>query len=305
MWVVASGVLFGSQFVPGKYCTEFEAGAYNISMSLAILVGSILALAVLGTGPIAPGPAALCALAGAIWSLGNYLLLVAVALAGMARAFVAINFSAVLSFAGGMVFLGELPALGGARLLAMLGAVGLVLLGAWLVTTTTPRGEAAGRAGGGRGRVGRGLLAAFVATVFFSTYNVLTAWVLNRRGVGPGPTFVAVAPGIVVGAFLAALLSRRTLLRHWRRAPARGHLLAGAQGLIWATAMVCILFGWMGAGIAVGTAVQVGTQTVVGAMWGIARFGEFDALPDRRGAFARFAAGAALTVAGIAAIGFL
>lgn len=303
LWVVVSGVLFGSQFVPGKACPEFERGAYNISMSLAILVGSIAALAFLGTGPISTGLALLCALSGAIWVLGNYLLLVAVALAGMARAFVAINFSAVLSFAGGMLFLGELPALGGARLLAMLGAVGLVLLGAWLVTTTTPRGEAR-RADGPR-RVARGLLVAFVATAFFAAYNVLTAHVLNRRGVAAGPTFVAVAPGIVAGAFLAALLSRRPLLRHWVRAPARWHLRAGAQGLIWAAAMVCIMFGWRGAGIAVGTAVQVGTQTLVGALWGILRFGELDDHPDRRAAGARFAAGAVLTVAGIAAIGLL
>jgi glucose uptake protein GlcU len=300
---VASGVLFGSQFFPGNACPDFEQGAYNISMSLAILIGSVVALALLGTGPISPGLALVCAASGVLWVLGNYLLLVSVALAGMARAFVAINFSAVLSFAGGMLFLGELRTLDGSRLLVALGAVGLVLLGAWLVTTTTPRRDTAGP--DTRGRVVRGLLAGFVATIFFSAYNVLTAWVLNRRGVGAGPTFVAVAPGIVVGAFLAALFSRRPLLRHWRRAPARWHLLAAAQGLIWATAMVCIMFGWRGAGIAVGTAVQVGTQTLVGAVWGIARFGEFDALPDRRGAFLRFAAGAALTVAGITTIGFV
>lgn len=297
---MVSGVLFGSQFVPGTACPDFERGAYNITMSLAILIGSVVALAVLGTGPIPAELALLCALSGALWVLGNYLLLLAVAWAGMARAFVAINFSAVLSFGGGILFLGELPALGGARLFAMLGAVALVLLGAWLVTTTTPR-----RAPGADGRIGRGLLAAFVATVFFSAYNVLTAYVLNRRGVGAGPTFVAVAPGIVAGAVVAALVSRRPLLRHWRRAPVRWHLLAAAQGLIWATAMVCILFGWMGAGIAVGTAVQVGVQTLVGALWGILRFGEFDGLPDRRAAFARFAAGAVLTVAGISAVGFL
>jgi glucose uptake protein GlcU len=297
--VIVSGILFGSQFVPRQRCRDFPDGAYNVSMALGILAGSLVALLVLGPSPIAPAMAAVAFAGGVTWVIGNYLLIFAVAHAGMARSFIVINFSAVLSFAGGMVFLGELPDLGGARLACAVGAVALVMLGSYLVVTTAPRGGTGGPGSTAR----RGLLAAFVATAFFSAYNVLAAYVTNGGGTGEGIAFAAVAPGIVCGAALVALLGGgRSALRDWRAAPLRSHLLAALQGLIWATAMVCIFTGWRGAGIALGTAVQGGTQTLVSALWGIMLFGEFAGLTDRRRAYVRLASGAAATIAGIAVL---
>ena len=276
------------------------SGAYNLSMAIGILAGSLASLLVLGWSPIAPGLAVVAFLGGALWVVGNYLFIVAVARAGIARSYVAINFSAVLSFVGGVVVLGELPDLDAPHFLLVVAAVGLVMAGSYLVTTTAPKSGPA-REGGGAG-VKRGLVAAFASTLFFAVYNVMTAFVMNKAGTPAGVTFVAVAPGIVCGAVVVAACTPGRALRAWKTAPARWHLLAVLQGLIWAAAMVCILFGWMGVGIALGTSIQVGIQTLVSSLWGILLFGELAGLDNRRVVYARFAGGALLTVCGIAAI---
>lgn len=304
--MMAAGLLFGSQFIFSKYCPAFRPGAYNISMALGIFLGSVVALPMLGASGLPPVLAALAFAGGMVWVFGNYLLVYAVANAGMARSFVVVNFTAVFSFFGGVVFLGELPEASALRLGTIAAGIGLVMGGTFLVGTTAPRrpalspGEKARPDDGGRMR--RGLLAVFAATVFFSVYNVMVAHAINQDNAPAGPTFALVAPGAVAGAVLSAVVARGGALAEWRAAPGKWHLLALSQGLVWATAMVCIMFGWMGTGIAMGTPVQVGTQTLVSSLWGIVMFGELRGLGNAGGAYAKFGAGAALTVAGIALI---
>jgi glucose uptake protein GlcU len=310
MLVAVAGLLFGSQFIPSKFCAGFRSGSYNISMALGILLGSAVALPVLGMSGLASGLAVLAFLAGMVWVAGNYLLVFAVANAGMARSFIVVNFSAVFSFLGGVAFLGELTEVSAVRLGLIVAGIGLVLAGAFLVGTTTPKdrepgavSREPGRGNGGQGTDGGkmrlGLVAVFFATIFFSAYNVMIAFAINRQAAPAGPIFIFIAPGAVAGAVLAAIFARRGELPGWRAAPVKWHLLALSQGLVWATAMVCIMFGWMGTGI------QVGVQTVVSSLWGIFLFGELKGL-DRAGrALGKFAAGAALTVTGIAMIALL
>jgi len=298
LWIIAAGLLFGSQFIPRKYCPQFWSGAYNISMALGILAGSVVTALALGIGGMGQGIFFLSFLGGMTWVVGNYLLILAVARAGMARSFIVINFAAVLSFFGGVLFLGELGGITLQGLVVILSAVGLVLIGSFMVTTTIPKKEGTSLSTEESG-MKRGLAMAFLATVFFSIYNVMIAHVINGEGT-PAPTaFIAIAPGIVLGAVIVAAFARGEGLGNWKTAPVRWHLLAMTQGLIWATAMVCIMFGWMGTGIAIGTPVQVGTQTLVSSLWGIWFFGEFRALEKRRAAYARLAAGAAATICGI------
>lgn len=305
LWITAAGLLFGSQFIASKYSAGFRSGAYNISMALGILLGSVLSLLLLGQYSMPPRLSAMAFIGGMVWVVGNYLLVNAVSKAGMARSFIVINFTAVLSFIGGVALLGELPEATPLRLAMIAGAVCLVLTGAFLVTGTRPReGATAGQVQDGRA-VTKGLLAAFVATIFFSIYNVIIAFVINEAGAAAGPTFISIAPGAVLGAVLVAILARDRDLGAWRTAPVKWHLLALSQGLVWATAMVCIMFGWMGTGIAMGTPIQVGTQTLVSSLWGIVMFGEFRGLPDRGKAYSRFIAGAALTVLGIAVMALI
>ena len=299
VWIAVAGLLFGSQFIPSKYCPQFKSGAYNISMAIGILAGSAFSILVLGPTGIAFSMFALAFLGGMTWVVGNYLLIIAVAKAGMARSFIVINFSAVLSFLGGMAFLGELTGITIPRLALIAGAVGLVMLGSFLVTTTTPKKERAEHGRPGGGEMILGFQAAFLATIFFSIYNVMIAYVINTAGTPAGTAFISLAPGVMLGAVLGAFLAKGNELKDWRSAPPKWHLLAVAQGLVWAAAMVCIMFGWEGTGIALGTPVQVGTQTIVSSMWGIWAFGELRKLKDRGPAYAKFAAGAALTVVGI------
>jgi len=300
-----AGLLFGSQFIPSKYCTLFRSGAYNISMALGISLGSVLSLLFLGVSGITPPLSALAFAGGMIWVVGNYLLVQAVSKAGMARSFTVINFTAVFSFVGGVAFLGELPEATPFRLALMAGAVCLVLTGAFLVTGTRPREGATGERLRGGEAVTKGLVAAFVATIFFSVYNVIISFIINKAGASAGPTFISIAPGAVLGAVLVAFLAQNNDIGEWKTAPVKWHLLALSQGLIWATAMVCIMFGWMGTGIAMGTPVQVGTQTLVSSLWGILMFGEFRDPENRGAAVSRFVAGAVLTVLGIAVMALI
>lgn len=309
IWIGLAGLLFGSQFIFSKYCPGFRSGAYNVSMAFGILLGSAAALPLLGVSGIAPPLGALAFAGGMVWVAGNYLLVYAVARAGMARAFIVVNFTAVFSFLGGVAFLGELPEVSAGRLAFISGGIGLVLAGAFLVGTTTPGKDARGAGRGAQGTDGalmrRGLLAVLVATLFFSVYNVMIAFAINDAAAPAGPTFMFIAPGAVAGAMLSALFAGGGTLSDWRAAPRKWHLLALSQGLVWASAMVCIMFGWMGTGIAMGTPVQVGTQTLVSSLWGILMFGELRGLERAGGTYAKFAAGAALTVAGIAVISFV
>jgi glucose uptake protein GlcU len=296
-WVIAAAVLFGSQFIPSKYCPKFRPGAYNVSMAWGILASSIVAFLVLGMASINTALVPYAMLGGFLWVSGNYLLIIGVAKAGMARAFCIINFAAIISFFGGGVLLGELTGVTGTRIGLMLVAVALVIVGSLLVTTTTPSGKGKGS---DRAEVMKGLLASFVATVFFSMFNIVMGYVINTGGTTPGAAFIAFSPGIMIGALLLAALPGEKGISHWLRAPARWHHLAIGQGVIWSGAMVCIMFGWIGTGIAVGTPVQVGTQTIVSALWGIVMFKEFKGLKDKGGTYLKFGLGATLTIIGIA-----
>jgi glucose uptake protein GlcU len=303
---MAAALLFGSQFIFSKYCPGFRPGSYNITMALGILAGSFAALPLLGVRGLSPLLAVVAFTGGMVWVFGNFLLVHGVASAGMARAFVIVNFSAVFSFFGGIAFLGELREVTALRLSMIAGGIVLVMCGAFLVGTTTPRRPALapgekGRADDGR-KMRRGLVAVFIATIFFSAYNVMIALTINRSGAPAGPVFALIAPGAVAGAFMVAAVRRNGSLSDWKAAPGKWHLLALSQGLVWATAMVCIMFGWMGTGIAMGTPIQVGTQTLVSSLWGILMFRELRGLENADRAYAKFAAGAALTVTGIAMI---
>jgi len=305
LWITVAGLLFGSQFIASKYAAGFKPGAYNISMAMGIFLGSVLSLLLLGFSGITPMLSALAFIGGIVWVVGNYLLVQAVSKAGMARSFIVINFTAVFSFVGGVAFLGELPEATPQRLAMIAGAVCLVLTGAFLVTGTRPREGATGDGLRRGDAVTKGLLAAFAATIFFSVYNVIIAFIVNKAGASAGPTFISIAPGALLGAVLVAFLARQNDPRQWTTAPVKWHLLALSQGLVWATAMVCIMFGWMGTGIAMGTPIQVGTQTLVSSLWGIVMFGEFRGLDNRGRAYSRFIAGAALTVLGIAVMALI
>jgi glucose uptake protein GlcU len=266
-------------------------------MAWGILACSIVSFLVLGMASIDAALVPFAMLGGLLWVTGNYLLIIGVAKAGMARAFCMINFAAVISFFGGGLVLGELTGVNPTRIALMLGAVALVIAGSLLVTTTTPtgKGKSADRAD-----IMKGLLASFVATVFFSMFNIIMGYVINTGHTTPGAAFIAFSPGIMVGALLPVVVVDRKGLTDWFQAPARWHYLAIAQGIIWSGAMVCIMFGWIGTGIAVGTPVQVGTQTLVSAVWGILLFKEFKGLKDKGKAYVKFSIGAALTIMGIA-----
>jgi glucose uptake protein GlcU len=328
-WVILSGLLFGSQFVPSKYCPDFDKAAYNITMAVGILLGSVVFLVILGGG-ISDGGTALFGIAsGAVWVAGNFCLIIAVAEAGMARAFTIINLTAVFSFIGGGAVLGELGGYSTTGIGIMIGAIALVIMGSVLVggikktdgeegggnkkegeRKKDPDGKDADgikmdEAGADNGKAGKGVMFAFISTLFFALYNVMAAYMTNHWGTSTASAFILISPGILIGAMVIAALPKGASLGKWKGAPGKWHGLALVQGIIWSIAMVSIMIGWKGTGIAIGTPVQLGTQTIVSALWGILFFGEFKELDNKKTGYARFAAGAALAVSGIALMAML
>lgn len=328
-WVILSGLLFGSQFVPSKYCPDFDKAAYNFTMAVGILLGSVVFFVILGGG-ISDGGTALFGMAGgAVWVAGNYCLIIAVAEAGMARAFTIINLTAVFSFIGGGAVLGELGEYSATEIGIMTGAIALVITGSVLVggikkTAGEEGGENktdgerenaldgkgadatnTGKEGTDKGKAGKGVMFAFISTLFFALYNVMAAYMTNRWGTSTAGALILISPGILLGAAVIAALPKGASLWKWKGAPGKWHGLALVQGVIWSIAMVSIMIGWKGTGIAIGTPVQLGTQTIVSALWGILFFGEFRKLENRKTGYARFGAGAALAVSGIALMALL
>ena len=297
--MILAGLLFGSQFVPSKYCPDFDRAAYNVSMAVGILLGSLLFFGFLGGGMSDGGTALFGMASGAVWVAGNYCLIIGVAEAGMARAFTIVNLTAVFSFLGGGAVLGELGGSSPQRVGMMVGAVVLVTAGSVLVGGIKKSEKVE------KGRASKGVVFAFLSTIFFAIYNVMAAYMTNRWGTSTGTAFILISPGIFLGAVLIAVLPRGASLGKWKAAPRKWHGLALFQGVVWSIAMVSIMIGWKGTGIAIGTPVQLGTQTIVSALWGILFFHEFREIENKKGAYARFGAGAALAVSGITLMALL
>lgn len=293
-------------------------------MAVGVLLGSVFFFVILGGGISDGGTALFGIAAGAVWVAGNYCLIVAVAEAGMARAFTIINLTAVFSFIGGGAVLGELGNYSTNGIGIMIGAVALVTIGSVLVGGIKKAGGEEGgankkegypekdrgikkteriRTGKGnadKGRSGKGVMLAFIATLFFAVYNVMAAYMTNRWGTSTEGAFILISPGILLGAVVIAAMPKGVSLGKWKAAPGKWHGLALFQGMVWSLAMVSIMTGWKGTGIAIGTPVQLGTQTIVSALWGILFFGEFKELENKKTGYARFGAGAALAITGIA-----
>lgn len=274
--VVISGAFFGSQFVPKKLSPPIDDTCYNLSMCLGIFINALLWL---GTVMLfskdfltfSCGALLVSFISGFIWAIGNILLVYAVTKGGMARSFAIINFTTVVSFLGGVLFIGELKQSG--SLIPALIAMFVIIFGCIVITKTVSRREELH----GNSKY---LLAPFLASIGFGAFNVLVVYSINILALHPNLAVFSLALGALAGSTIITF--GRNSLHAYRESFGKNHIFPVASGIIWGMGNITLLYGLKMLGLTVGIPVSMGVITVVSALWGIAVFKEISASEKKK-----------------------
>jgi glucose uptake protein GlcU len=281
--LIMAGLFFGSQFVPQKFCINFDTRAYNLSMmfGIAIVTGMIAVLSLFLDMPgnvsekeFAPFNMGLCVLAGVIWSLGNLYILAAISKIGMSRTFPIVNLVVVVAFFAGIIFLGELRNVHFIIILFLCLGIVSVLTGSYFTTKATSKEEKKVK------DVKGGVIAALLSTIFFGFYNVpiLVSVRSDTWSVYLAVFFLSL--GTIIGAiFFGFLWLRKDLFRIWMKAPKRWHYLAISGGMIWGIGQMSANLAMEDIGVSIGAPSIQGLVIVVGVIWGLAVFNELKDIP--------------------------
>jgi glucose uptake protein len=291
--IVFSALFFGSQFVPKKFCKNFDDLGYNVSMVFGILLNAIIWFAVISFQekicfPFTP--TILSFLAGIVWVFGNILLISAVSRIGMARAFTIINLVSVMSFIGAILFLDEMRVAVSVILTAFAGVV-IIMSGCALITLTTSKKE--------KLKSKKGLIYAFLSSFFFGSFNIIIMYSINIRHLHVNAAALFLALGGTLGAVI--ILLKKGKIKYWFNARKRWHALGISGGLLWGMGNILGLYAMQKIGVSVSVPMLQGFMTIVSAVWGIIIFREMqDVIPERRKkALIIFMAGMILTIAGV------
>ena len=291
--IIFSALFFGSQFVPKKFCKNFDDLGYNVSMIFGILLNAMIWFAVISFQekicfPFAP--TALSFFAGIVWVFGNILLISAVSKIGMARSFTIINLVSIISFAGAVLFLGEMRVAVSVILTSFAGVV-IIMSGCILITLTTSKKE--------KLKSKKGLIYAFLSSFFFGSFNIMIMYSINVRHLHVNIAALFLTLGAVLGGFI--ILLKKGKVQYWFNAKKRWHGLGISGGLLWGMGNVLSLYAMQKIGVSVSIPMIQGFITIISALWGIAVFREMhDVIPERRKkALIMFITGMILTIAGV------
>ncbi|MEE9151221.1 MAG: GRP family sugar transporter [Thermoplasmata archaeon] len=275
---IIAGLLFGSQFVPQKFCKGFDTKAYNLSMIIGIaLISMIIAFLSL----VLPIPGndsrieldfsniALCLIAGIIWCLGNFFILAAISKIGISRTFPVVNLLVVVAFFSGILFLEELHSIDYAILMILFFGIACVLIGSFFTAKSTSKEEKKKKDMKG------GVITAALSAIFFGVYNVPVLASLRSETWSPYLAVFFLSMGALLGAVIFGLLwLRKKFFVLWRGAGKKWHLLAISGGMIWGIGQVFATIAMSEIGIAIGAPLLQGLVIVVGVIWGLAVFKE-------------------------------
>jgi len=291
--IVFSALFFGSQFVPKKFCRSFDDFGYNFSMVFGILLNAIIWFSVISFHekmcfPFVP--TILSFLAGTVWVFGNILLISAVSRIGMARSFTIINLVSIISFAGAVLFLGEMRVAVSVMLTAFAGVL-IIMSGCILITQTTSKKEML--------KSKTGLVYAFLSSLFFGSSNIMIMYSINVQHLHVNASATFIALGAVLGGFIILLKNRK--IKYWFNARKGWHGLGVSGGALWGMGNVLSLYAMQKIGVSLSVPMLQGFMTIVSALWGIAVFNEMhDVIPERRKkALTVFITGMILTIAGV------
>lgn len=293
MLIIFSAVFFGSQFVPRKFCKNFDDFGYNASMVFGILLNAVIWFAIIsfqGKMCFPFVPTALSFIAGVVWVFGNIFLISAVSRIGMARAFTIINLVSIISFVGAILFLGEMRVAAGVIFTALAGVL-IIMSGCALITLTISRKE--------KMKSKKGLIYAFLSSFFFGSFNIMIMYSINIQGLHVNAAALSLALGGTLGAVI--ILLKKGRVKYWLKVRKRWHGLGVSGGVLWGMGNILSLYAMQKIGVSISVPMIQGFMTIVSALWGIVVFREMhDVIPERRKkALIIFMAGMIITIAGV------
>ncbi len=248
LYAIVSIVMWGSYLVPFKkiksdvsysqflMCLGVSITAFTVS----ILIGTPLNIGIWGI------------IGGIIWTIGNYLSLLAVKEIGISRAFPLWAINLLVAFAWGVLFFKELTS----SMTIILGLIGTVciFIGCFIIGRIRKSKEKP---------TIRGVMFALTAGLFFGSGG----YPLLISNLGAKQFYFQMSVGILITSFILFLLKVRI--------PKKPQLLEGlSSGLMWSIANFFALHTFLILGISRGVPI---TQicALVGALWGIFYFKEF------------------------------
>ena len=291
--ILFSALFFGSQFVPKKFCKNFDDLGYNASMVFGILLNAMIWFAIIsfqGKMCFPFAPTALSFLAGVVWVFGNIFLISAVSRIGMARSFTIINLVSIISFVGAILFLAEMRVAVGVIFTAFAGVL-IIMSGCALITLTTSKKE--------KMKSKKGLISAFLSAFFFGSFNIMIMYSINIQHLHVNTAALFLALGGSFGAVI--ILLKKGKIKYWFNVRKRWHTLGVSGGVLWGMGNVLSLYAMQKIGVSIAVPIVMGVMTIVSALWGIGVFREMqDVVSERRKkALIIFMAGMILTIAGV------
>lgn len=281
---ILAGLFFGSQFIPQKFCPDFDTKPYNLSMIIGIIIATFITAAfsliesqISGNVPkieLGVTEVLLCIGAGVIWSLGNFFILSAISKIGISRTFPIVNLVIVVTFFAGTIFLGELESINYVITLLLIFGIASVLVGSFFTSKATSKEERVTR------DVKGGVAAALYSIIFFGLYNVPILISLRTETWSAYLAVFFLSLGALIGVIIFGLIwLRKRYLELWYQAKKKYHLLAITGGILWGLGQLFATITMTYIGVAIGAPLIQGFVIVVGAVWGLVVFKELRDIP--------------------------
>jgi glucose uptake protein len=313
----AFALMFVTMFCWGSWANAFSfcRGKYRFELfywdyAAGVFLGMLALCACLGPqsqvfhGAMAPDRAGWALLSGAVFNIGNVLLVAAISLTGLAVAFPVCIGLALLIGVGVSWWIN--PAVE-AKYMAV---GGLLILASMFMDAAAYRAMAKQTVFSLRG-----LIIAIIGGVFMGAFPpclqkaIVAAKALDQSPLDPYAASVMMAAGIVVCTLLTNyVLMRRPIaggppvaMAEYFRAPAKFHLLGLIGGAAWGVGSVLNFIASGKVGMAVAYAFGTG-GVLVAALWGVFLWREFVGAPRR--SYLYLLAMFVLFLAGIAVIGY-
>lgn len=286
--ITISALFFGSQFVPKKFSKANElicCATMTSGIFLNALAWTLIMFAQGYKFSFSSDSLRICFFAGSIWTLGNFLLIYAVTRIGIARPFVILNFTSVISFFGGLIFLKEYVSV---SLFFKAFVAMLIIIAGCIVITKTISNDY-----GSASKLG--IITAFSSSILFGFFNILVVHSVNVLELDVVLAALSVSSTALLTSF-ALLLARKKFL-DYLTASGREQCLGISGGVIWGLGNITSLYALKIFGLSIGIPILMGLITFFSACWGIIVFKELN-----RRAMPKFALGALLTFLGIVLI---
>ncbi|MDI6708741.1 MAG: GRP family sugar transporter [Candidatus Thermoplasmatota archaeon] len=285
--IIISSFLFGSQFVPKKFSKVNEI-IYCAAMSSGIFLNALVLTLLLTfksySFSYSYHSLVICFVAGFVWLFGNVLLIYAVTRIGIARPFVILNFTSVISFFGGIIFLREYAGL--YSLIQAFIAMLIIIAGCIVITETISKARKHSRIG---------IVAAFSSSIFFGIFNILVVHSVNILKLDVVLAALSLSSGSLLASISFLIVSRKFL--DYLTTSGREQSLGIVGGIIWGLGNITSLYALKTLGLSIGIPILMGLITFFSACWGIIAFKELE-----RSAIPKFILGALLTLGGVVLI---